>query len=54
MLMSYQVDLHVHVNFLISDLLLCFHDDPDVVQIVDRTIQLAIKVHHLITTRIKS
>jgi hypothetical protein len=44
---SDQIDLHVHVDLLITDLLLRLHDDADVVKVVDRTVQLPVEVHHL-------
>ena len=50
MSLSCQVNLHVHVYLLVPDLFLRLHDDPDVVQIGDLAVQLAVKVKHLRST----
>ena len=44
---NYQINLHVHVDLLVTDLLLGLHDDPDVVKVVDGPVQLPVEVHHL-------
>ena len=49
----HQVDLHVHVDLLVPDLLLGLHDDADVVQVSDLAVQLAVKVEDLQCAREK-
>ena len=43
----HEVDLHVHVDLLVADLLLGLHDDADVVEVGDLAVKLAVKVEDL-------